>query len=114
MTGSDFYKIGYTSYDDTAGRIRALQTACPCKLEVVATIAGDEAIEREYHRRFWQYRTNGGDEWFEIPTDKAKELYDGNAKRREDFRPFGGLRPLMFDRYAGTTTPNCKRSKRCI
>ena len=93
MVGTDYYKIGYTSRDDVLWRLAELQTACPRRLEVVATVEGNEATEAEFHRQYWQYRTDGGAEWFEIPSDKAKEFDNGNAKQSSYFGAVGGVTP---------------------
>lgn len=90
MVGTDYYKIGFTSRDDVLWRLAELQTACPRRLEVVATVSGDEATEADFHRQYWQYRTDGGAEWFEIPPDKAKEFDNGNAKQGSYFGAVGG------------------------
>ena len=68
MTNSDYYKIGFTNRN-AERRLSDLQTACPCALEIIATLEGSEDQEKELHRLMWKYRTNGGDEWFEF--DKA-------------------------------------------
>ena len=99
MVGTNYYKIGYTSRGDMAGRLAELQTACPRRLEVVATIEGTEATEAEMHLLYWQYRTDGGAEWFEIPPDKAKGFDNGNAEQGQYRGAVGGasafdVRPL--------------------
>lgn len=91
MAGTDYYKIGYTSRAEAGARLAELQTACPRKLEVVAVIEGSESVEAEFHRRFWQYRTDGGAEWFEIPEDKARGFTNGNAKQDEYRGAVGGI-----------------------
>jgi hypothetical protein len=72
MTGTEFIKIGFTSRQPEK-RLAELQTAAPSALELLCTLPGDETIESELHRRFWQYKTDGGDEWFKIPTNILTE-----------------------------------------
>ena len=78
MVETDFYKIGYTGHESPTRRMRNLQTACPRRLDLIAIFEGDEALERELHRRVWQYRTDGGEEWFQIPLEVVKELTNGS------------------------------------
>lgn len=53
-------KIGYS--DDPMGRLNQLQTACPFKLSIYATIPGDRETEFKLHCRFTHLRQSG--EWF--------------------------------------------------
>ena len=91
MRGSDYYKIGYTGRD-VLQRVSDLQTGCPEPLDVIATLEGDEALEYEMHRRFWQYKTQGGDEWFCIPSEIMKGF---EHVKQENPSPVGG--PSAFD-----------------
>ncbi len=59
MTGTNFVKIGYTGGDITR-RLTMLQTGCPRKLQVIATLEGDEALEASYQLRYLIYKTDGG------------------------------------------------------
>ena len=74
QAGSNYVKIGYTSGEEATARIASLQTANPRRLEVLAIINGDESTEAYYHRKYWQYKTDGGMEWFEMPPSVIEEL----------------------------------------
>ena len=84
QSGSNYIKIGYT---DSAIELRlaALQTANPRKLELLAVIDGDETTEAEYHRKYWQHKTDGGTEWFEIPASEIQGIKElCNDKHHKD------------------------------
>lgn len=55
-------KIGYAR-SDADMRLRALQTGCPYRLVVLATIRGSRATETRLHGEFAVLRMNG--EWFQ-------------------------------------------------
>ena len=95
MGDTSYVKIGFTSRDDVAARLAELQTACPLRLRVVATFEGDEVTEAELHRRFYHCRTNGGDEWFDIP-DIARELEHYGKQQSGYQRAVGGDSPFDF------------------
>lgn len=59
-------KIGYTA-TSVIQRVASLQTSCPEKLRLLASIDGGRAIEAELHVRFAKYRKTG--EWFEPHPD---------------------------------------------
>lgn len=61
-SSSKLVKIGYAVNPDQ--RVRELQTGSPGKLTVAWSIPGHERLEREFHRRFAEYRKNG--EWFDL------------------------------------------------
>jgi hypothetical protein len=58
-------KIGYTS--DLNRRIKELQTGCPFKLKVLATMQGDSQTEAGLHLMFASKRAVG--EWFRAHGD---------------------------------------------
>lgn len=94
MNGSDYYKIGYTGHKDATKRMAQLQTSCPLKLILVAEMEGNEIKESELHRKFYEYRTDGGEEWFKIPEEKIKEILNEQPKH-ENSSYTGG--PTAFD-----------------
>jgi excisionase family DNA binding protein len=55
-------KIGFTGDEDSAERLRALQTGSPVRLQLLGEIPGDELDERTIHQKFAAARVNG--EWF--------------------------------------------------
>ena len=59
-------KIGFTT-GSVKVRLRALQTAHPYRLKVLATLNGNRSYEKELHQRFAQFRLKG--EWFEPHPD---------------------------------------------
>jgi len=63
-------KIGFA--ENAERRLIGLQTGNPAKLGILATTAGSEATEREYHARFAAHRLNG--EWFDRHPDILAEI----------------------------------------
>lgn len=63
-------KIGFTANLDY--RMEHLQTACPYKLELLATVKGGLGTERELHTRFAEHRIRG--EWFSPAPDILAEI----------------------------------------
>ena len=61
--GEGRIKIGYTGKEDVEDRRRAAQTYNATPVKVLGTVLGTEADEKDLHRRFAAYRTNG--EWFQ-------------------------------------------------
>lgn len=61
--GTDLVKIGYTG-GDPAKRIGELQTGCPYKLVLLASIEGNEQREARWHKDFAADRVSG--EWFKL------------------------------------------------
>lgn len=55
-------KIGYST--DPERRIREMQTGASAPLRLIATIPGNPATEREFHKRFKEYRLHR--EWFKF------------------------------------------------
>jgi len=68
MNGKGKVKIGYAT--NVESRVKALQTACPQTLHLLAFIEGTEYEERALHRQFRAYREDG--EWFRVE-GKLKE-----------------------------------------
>lgn len=97
MLDTQYYKVGYTSKTTAADRLAALQTGCPRKLILLAEGEGSEKDEAIIHLEIWRYRTDGGDEWFELPDDVAKNIkckigvMNGHNKIQ---RSFSGATPL--------------------
>lgn len=75
--GTNLYKIGYTGRN-VVTRLASLQTGCPNKLAITATLDGDETDEAELHRLVWQHHIQG--EWFQLDT-RALEGIVENGKR---------------------------------
>lgn len=65
---TNMLKIG-TTEQFVGRRLRALQTGSPERLVLIATIPGDNTLERELHKRFVEYRRHG--EWFEFVGELA-------------------------------------------
>ncbi len=63
LKAGDAYKIGYTS-GDVAKRVKSLQTGCATRIEVLGTMRGTVADERELHKLYAAYRVEG--EWFNL------------------------------------------------
>lgn len=60
--GTDRIKIGYSC--NMNGRISALNTSMPEKLELLATVSGARDAEARLHKRFARYRIKG--EWYRL------------------------------------------------
>lgn len=61
-------KIGIST--DPERRRQSMQTGCPVRLRLLATIPGGAAVEAEMHARFAEHRKHG--EWFEdVPEIRA-------------------------------------------
>jgi hypothetical protein len=67
--GNGPIKIGCTF--DIAKRMMTIQAWCPFKLELKASIEGDELLEKILHQKFSGYRMHG--EWFE-PHDELMRV----------------------------------------
>lgn len=61
--GTDLVKIGFTR-SDPLKRVGELQTGCPHRLTLLATIQGSEQDEASWHRDFASDRATG--EWFKM------------------------------------------------
>lgn len=53
-------KIGYST--NPLKRLNSIQTGCPFKLEIILILRGDRKIEKNLHKKYKKYKTNG--EWF--------------------------------------------------
>ena len=63
---TDLYKLGYTD-TDIESRIKALQTGCPYKLELIHSVNGSLYDEKKLHKLWNHVRENG--EWFQFKTE---------------------------------------------
>lgn len=111
MAETNFYKVGYTSKSDSRERIAQLQTSCPRKLILQAIGEGTEKDEQIMHLSIWQYKTDGGEEWFELPENIARDLIErlGKNGQQEVQRSFSGptpadVRPLRWGQQHQVTT----------
>ena len=93
MRGTTYVKIGYTSRDEIEFRLNELQTGCPRRLEIAALIDGDESIESDLHRQAWQYRTDGGQEWFDLSAEVINKLLEGQSGKQSYSSAIGGTSP---------------------
>ncbi len=64
--GSGSVKIGTTKVGVDA-RLKGLETGCPHDLRVIATINGDEFVEKKIHAWLARHRLRG--EWFRLNHD---------------------------------------------
>lgn len=69
-TRGNLVKIGTTV--DLPARLKKLQTGSPYRLRVLACVAGDTALEAEYHAQFAEHRING--EWFRMSDAIRSEI----------------------------------------
>lgn len=73
IEAGEFVKIGFAA--DVEKRLRALRTACPMPLTVIAEIKGTMVTEQKLHRRFAGHRAEG--EWFRREGSVAKWIKEG-------------------------------------
>jgi hypothetical protein len=78
-------KIGFTR-GSAQRRVRELQSGNPVRLQLLATISGGVAEERQLHRTMAAYRLRPGSEWFE--RDAIEALLAAS-----DLTPRRGARP---------------------
>ncbi len=71
-SGENAVKIGVT--DDVLSRMKALQTASPLPLRLLAVMPGDQETEYDLHRAFAALRISG--EWFRFE-GPLKRLVEG-------------------------------------
>jgi hypothetical protein len=62
IVAGPFIKIGY-SYKP-AVRLEKLQSGCPYRMRLAATVPGFRSLERDYHLRFILLRSGDSMEWF--------------------------------------------------
>lgn len=72
-------KIGWTSRHPET-RLSELQTSHHRKLVLEGVIPADESMEKRIHDHFSERRIRG--EWFEVPTDKIRDILDRGWRRR--------------------------------
>lgn len=65
-----YVKIGVAI--DCKSRLSNLQVGSPTPLQLLASVPGDETLERDYHLQFNQQRRLG--EWFTINTKLLREI----------------------------------------
>jgi hypothetical protein len=73
IAAGEMVKIGFSA--DLGARFAALQTTSPVKLELLASIPGTYATERDLHVRFATQRSHG--EWFKREGDLAEWIAAG-------------------------------------
>jgi hypothetical protein len=66
-------KIGYTK-NDAKKRVADLQVGSPGRLVLIAEIEGEMRDEKMLHRKYHQFRADGGGEWFDFPEHVLAEL----------------------------------------
>ena len=64
-----YVKIGISN--DPERRRHRIQTSTPLPVEIITTIESKEpeTVERIFHRKFAEYQTSTGKEWFELPDE---------------------------------------------
>lgn len=70
-----YFKVGYTKRE-MSKRLKALQTGCPYRLELVKTMQGTHAKEMELHKQLYTSRIHG--EWYkdDFNVRETLGLYD--------------------------------------
>ena len=76
--GTSCYKIGFSS--KKIPRVIGNQTGNPRKLRVILILDGDETLEAYLHRKYHQYKIDGGgSDWFKLPKAVISELKKGGG-----------------------------------
>jgi hypothetical protein len=106
-------KIGTS--DNVSSRLKALQLACPCQLELLGTIPGDQKEEIRLHQKFARFRLKG--EWFRAVPELTKEIIA--IQRRVNLMADGLLSPAAVEAMPGArpvrrkaVRRTCKRRER--
>lgn len=90
------YKIGITR-EDPKLRVKQLQTGSSNEIMLLKSFPSKyyRVIEKVLHREYSSYMTNGGTEWFELPTElvfkfeeRCKQLHDTFKLLEESDNPF--------------------------
>lgn len=71
------YKIGFS--ENPEKRLKALQTSNPTKLKLVATLEGDQQLEKEFHKKFKDFRLLG--EWFENKREILDSFFNSTTDK---------------------------------
>lgn len=68
MKGTNFYKVGFTK-QSVKDRVKSIQVGCPRELTAVLIFRGGRSRERAIHQHLAPYVTDGGKEWFDLPSN---------------------------------------------
>jgi len=79
--GTLHIKIGY-ALDSPENRIAVLQTGCPLELVLLATLNGDQSVERDIHAHFAADRGVG--EWFILTPEMLRFIIEARALELQD------------------------------
>lgn len=63
-------KIGYSK--NPVSRLKSLQTGCPYKLQFLLIINGNRTTEKQLHRKYRRYKSNG--EWFHFREELKRSV----------------------------------------
>lgn len=77
---TDFVKIGFTA-GSAQVRLQSLQTGCPHKLVLEATVHGDFAEEMNIHTKLVDARCSQG-EWFQLTREQVRQFLQQNPQLR--------------------------------
>ena len=68
----EHFKVGVTK-GDVNKRLKSLQTGCPNELLLINQYESPHylKIEKYLHRKYNNYSTDGGTEWFQLPIDEV-------------------------------------------
>jgi hypothetical protein len=75
MVDSNYFKVGFTASESAEDRRAALQTGNPRRLVLLGMIPDGSIQDEQYiHSQLWEYKTDGGDEWFDIPPGMQESI----------------------------------------
>jgi hypothetical protein len=72
-TVNGLIKVGFTE-GSVDSRLKALQTGCPERLEIIGSVRGTRNLEIDLHKRFAAYRQTG--EWFSPSDELLRHISD--------------------------------------
>ncbi len=90
------YKIGITK-GDPENRVKQLQTGCSNQIMLLRSFRSEyyTKIESTLHREYKLYASEGGTEWFILPSDavfgfipRCKQIHDNFKSLTESENPF--------------------------
>lgn len=72
ISEGNLYKIGQS--ENPTKRLAQLQTGCPHKLELIASVYSDKWLERRLHKMFFFSKKRG--EWFTLTPSQLSMILD--------------------------------------
>ena len=103
IDSGEWTKIGISKSPEE--RLQQIQIGNPTTANLTATIRSDDAraVEKLLHRYYWEFRSDSGGEWFNLPVDEHSELTSLSEITAEQAAcQYGGV--CESDDFAHSTT----------